>query len=839
MSGASLGSLGSAGQTPRVNHYLLDMRPTTLLHSIVRGGGSRQSTTAAVSRDFRAPSPLAHDPATGKVVVVPRYSRPTSAASDVTNLSQMNPMAVRLTPLGAVFGGEVDDSMHDDEHMRLVTEVYLDEMLDDPVPFDDAHLAPVTPSTPSQVDSPPPSSGLSPHVDPAQALPAETYQGSSSEEEETTATELVQVPGLTIQLSLDVLSVSKRLDAFVLECQHSISEELRKGGQDSTAAQVQHVAAMIPGVVNVQIVFVHTPTHDISRTPSNASSSKRGGKGWNALRRRSSQGSGQGAQRAGEDGEGSGAFERMKSCVSSVGGHNSHNSVTGGVLKGGAARRVRNDCISRAAQVWEASIPHYVQMRSSQVDLLLPFEPPSSSMMPLPPSSLAQLESLSVGVLVQVREGAPPLALLAAGVRAGVGTVVRCRRPARNSKKGWEVEVWWHLTGLLTRHSSDVNSAECYAALAVPGTTAHHEHVGRGGRDGEGAAGGEGSNRWLLGTDCLLRMASKVGVHVSPEPGLLVQRRRHPPASAWATSNVSEEGYVVSEELGTHTEHALASLVKRRRMCYVVWKHSKQAAGGTGDWAMKSEKGNEEGNGGSQGSVGHRQCVKLKDLSGIKVPSARLAALLRSDEEDQGRVVGSPTCPLAIGLRVQVSRRAYAMHTEYAVISSDGPGVIVGLYSAQGAPGDTVKEGTSAADTSTPASQTGLSTRNHTLQTRYHTVQIAWLRTSEVQTCPRWLIEDSFLVEAETERVVGSSQWPAAVGMRVRFMDRMRFLAPIIYSDSGARPAAYVCMYVCMYACIYIYVCMHACMYTHMYVCMYVCMCMHACTYTHTQRESE
>jgi len=52
--------------------------------------------------------------------------------------------------------------------------------------------------------------------------------------------------------------------------------------------------------------------------------------------------------------------------------------------------------------------------------LLLPSEPPSEAMIPLPSSTLADLESLAVGVLVQVREGAPPLALLAAGERSGL-----------------------------------------------------------------------------------------------------------------------------------------------------------------------------------------------------------------------------------------------------------------------------------------------------------------------------------------------------------------------------------------------------------------------------------
>jgi len=113
-----------------------------------------------------------------------------------------------------------------------------------------------------------------------------------------------------------------------------------------------------------------------------------------------------------------------------------------------------------------------------------------------------------------------------------------------------------------------------------------------------------------------------------------------------------------------------------------VCAYSKEAAGGTGHWATKA--------------VGHRQCVKLKDLSGIKViliyvvcvfvcvcvcararlsaclrdtrdththtqvPCARLAGLLRSDKDDSGAFVGETSCPLAIGLRVQVCVRVCA-----------------------------------------------------------------------------------------------------------------------------------------------------------------------------------
>lgn len=90
------------------------------------------------------------------------------------------------------------------------------------------------------------------------------------------------------------------------------------------------------------------------------------------------------------------------------------------VLKGSAARRVRNDCISRSEQVWEQAIRHYVEMRPSQVELLLPSEPPPCA---LAPPAAEDLQSLSVGVLVKLREGAPPLALLAAGARAGVQLV--------------------------------------------------------------------------------------------------------------------------------------------------------------------------------------------------------------------------------------------------------------------------------------------------------------------------------------------------------------------------------------------------------------------------------
>ena len=209
----------------------------------------------------------------------------------------------------------------------------------------------------------------------------------------------------------------------------------------------------------------------------------------------------------------------------------------------------------------------------------------------------------------------------------------------------------------------------------------------------------------MLGIDCLQAVARKVGVHVLPEPGLLVQRRRHPAGPAWATDEVAEEvssvahplvcllsaadrcctslvlavlvcasrarlrlsvncdgcvceqGCVVSEEVGEQDEKTQGALVAmRRRMCYVVWKkssahrhaHAQQRDG------QAEEGGQQDGSGQQHACIAPRHAVAFKQLSAIKVPGARLAALLRSDDEDQA--VTFTTCsPPGIGMRVQVS----------------------------------------------------------------------------------------------------------------------------------------------------------------------------------------
>jgi len=70
----------------------------------------------------------------------------------------------------------------------------------------------------------------------------------------------------------------------------------------------------------------------------------------------------------------------------------------------------------------------------------------------------------------------------------------------------------------------------------------------------------------------------------------------------------------------------------------------------------------------------------------------------------------------------------------------------------------------------------------------YHSLQVAWVRSDIVVSYDRALIEDMFLETADSESIVGSAQFPAIVGMRVRFVDRFRFLEPVIFSDSGGGP---------------------------------------------------
>ena len=83
-------------------------------------------------------------------------------------------------------------------------------------------------------------------------------------------------------------------------------------------------------------------------------------------------------------------------------------------------------------------------------------------------------------------------------------------------------------------------------------------------------------------------------------------------------------------------------------MCYVIW----------GADIYRSPRRSPLN--GADTAVGHSEAVKLatplllkmKELSAIKVPEARLAALLRSPGDCPP--VGTSSCPLRIGLRVQV-----------------------------------------------------------------------------------------------------------------------------------------------------------------------------------------
>jgi len=81
----------------------------------------------------------------------------------------------------------------------------------------------------------------------------------------------------------------------------------------------------------------------------------------------------------------------------------------------------------------------------------------------------------------------------------GVGTVVRCRRPTGDSMSGMLAEVWWHETGLLTRHSCDVTSAQCFAAVASrvrSGALSQQAHVARAGEFVDAAAAAQAANRF-------------------------------------------------------------------------------------------------------------------------------------------------------------------------------------------------------------------------------------------------------------------------------------------------------------------------------------------------------
>jgi len=549
-----LSSLGEDA-TPRVNPYLQDVRPPTPQGADVNAADPKESISRAFVGSFRPPSPLRRDSATGNVLLK-RYSRPQSAASDETDFSQsvladvrqdiMNPMAVHLTPLGAVFDEASqgsDDSMmlHSDDEDG-VTEVYLDQVLDDPVPHEQAEFEPCTPSSSEEVSE----SSRSVTPEPEEEEEEEELSEDEHVAHEASAARSVLVPGLSIEIKRDVLRVSKDLAGSVDEWQRAITKVL---DIEHTAAEVERVSARIPGVVVIQVVFRNTEAaseHEAQKSfsrMSSGASAKSGSKGWKLLRRASSVASAVKKGKDGGAGEGGDAALKHVESAGSFARIGSHTSTaTGFVLKGSAAKRVRNDCMSRDPHVWQEAIHNYVEMRAVQVEVLLPQQ--GSTPSPGIPGAEADggpaadlgknfLKSLKKGTLVKIAEWSPRLGLLAAGSRTGAGTIIRATHGQRNSAaRGADagaslVSVWWHDTGLLTQHSSGVSSAEDPGLLA-PGVNASTRNLN----------GAEASTRSLvslrehgstslLGVDCLQVFSRALGVHAKAEPGLMVRSRPH------------------------------------------------------------------------------------------------------------------------------------------------------------------------------------------------------------------------------------------------------------------------------------------------------------------------
>jgi hypothetical protein len=722
------------GETPRINPYFQDIAPTVPVQAMSGVGGSAGMVAAALSGTFRPPSPLQRDITTGQVRFT-TFSRPLSAASDDTDFSTttlaqhrkelMNPMAVRLTPLGAVF---VDESLEDSDHSseeeqvqggKLVTEVYLDEILDDPVPFEQAELEPCTPSQASDQSA---SSERSESPAPEQVLEPEAV----SSEDELQPPEADQpprafAPGLSIQVNQDALSVGSDLAGYVARWEQAISKAL---DHDGVVAEVEHLAAHVAGALTFKVVFCNIlaaseqeANQTFSRIGSAASNKSGGeGKGWEAIKRAGSGaakrilaisrrntlhpptqtepnvGDGRFSRR------GSGAFSRMGS-----GGGEGDASGQGFVLKGSAAKRVRNDCMSRADHVWQQSIPHYVGMRATQVELMLPRGAAGRGGGRMHEGRLEQQEegdvaavaSFKVGMLVQVSHAAPRLAVLAAGARGGAGTIVDIERGERDeehrsgAERAWVVWVWWHDTGLLTKHSSAVTPTLDLVGLARRGSGGGRQAQDRGGGGGGGdqVVGGKGET-CVMPTDFLRKVERGVGVYVKAEAGVMVQRRGS--WLGWAAEEKDADGYIVSPELPPPSKDGAqdALHMKRqqaphpqeqqqqqtglghRRACYVIWKEG----GGAG---MRNSDANADAEH-RTGSVGHGVLTKLKELSAVKVPEARLSALLRRTSDQvvvrQTRPGGrqqagegehshplpppaaaaTQSCLPAIGMRVQV-----------------------------------------------------------------------------------------------------------------------------------------------------------------------------------------
>lgn len=540
---------GTSEGTPRVNPYLQDMRPITPLQADATVVDTHDSISMSLLGRFRPPSPVQLDAATGKMQLK-HYSRPPSAASDESDFSQsalanvrrelMNPMSVRLTPLGAVFDeadeGSDDSMMLHSDDAEEATEVYLDQVLGDPIPFEQAQLEPCTPSSPSEEESESSRSATPPPVE------ADEEEHDHSEDEfapqEAPASRLF-VPGLSIEINRDILRVSRDLAGCVDDWQKAITRIL---DVQHTVAEVERVSARIPGVVVVQVVFRNTEAlseyeahNGFSRVTSGASSKSGGkGKGWKLLRRASSVSSAvkSGKADAGKDAA-NGAFSRVDSDGSFVRISSQASVSTGFVLKGSAAKRVRNDCMSRDPHVWQEALHNYVDMRAVQVELLLPrgaeaaaFPPPQRAL----EDGVHAFKSFVKGVLVKVTEGAPRLGVLAAGSRSGAGTIVSSTPGQQLEANGdparpWLAAVWWHDTGIVTHHSSDVTSADDLGEMVASASAAAPSAHNASSRSLTSVRDQARSS--LHGMYWLRVFPRAVGVHTKAEPGVMVRSRHH------------------------------------------------------------------------------------------------------------------------------------------------------------------------------------------------------------------------------------------------------------------------------------------------------------------------
>ena len=855
--------------TPRINPYLQDLEPTVPMQAAASMGAHAPLAVALALEDarrFRPPSAVEYD-RKGNVVVASAPSRPMSAASSDSIFSQANPlalhrkefmkpMAVRLTPIGAVFDVQLDSARSNEDSMMVsdsmldeAAEAYLDDVLADPVPREHAHMRPVTPSSPPETSETEESEENKVESEPELLSSGDEYEAVEAAEP------LTVVPGLGIEINLDALAVSGDLAGHVERWQHAITKALDHEG---ILAEVEHVSGRVPGVVLVEVIFRNTlagsqaEANSFSRMPSGASTKSTTGKGWAAIKR-----AGSGAARQIIE---AGGMKRIESIVraesTGTGGLNRVESVasatTGFVLKGSAAKRMRNDCMSRSQELWQESLPQFVSMRACQVVLILPRGPSLGLVPALTADAAGALKSLKVGVLVRAVEGAPPLGVLAAGARGGVGTVVSAVRgvaegdaaglgrdddsQAGHDARPWLVSVWWHETGLITQHSSHVSTANDIARIGSSGVPVRGVV---GAEDDEASVG-----QWrspLLGTDWLRPFARAVGVDVKAEPGLMVRPRGK--LQAWAVEGLEEDGYIVSGALaadvgeyrsdhvqaGWHQgaagapaddpgqQHCHSELDSRphRRRCYVIWKSGYGGGPSACDTSPPAEASGQAPHSGvaparpetdlvNRITPGHAVLTRLKDLTVLKVPNARLAALLQrpsqemlvvSTADGQSWSEAGESCaeaPLClrpgskhssrpptrqktpvwccprVGLRVRVSRSAYLQQASLVAASADGPGIIVGVIpSASG-----------------PRIQPSDSAFPHT----WHALLVAWVRTDKKVQYETSVIKRGFLVAAEDERLVGSALHPAKVGMRVRLVDRLRFLQPILFADSAGGP---------------------------------------------------